>query len=214
MSKGGNQVQETPQQRALADFALQQLQDYKQRWLPVQASLGRQITQMGEPGSVQQKSAEGRAATDTTMQFAKAEGALQKTLANRGVDVGSSRAKLAITGMGEDKAKTRGLGLTIADQQIEDAYTKGLSALTAIGRGDKAMVASGLADQAAQSARTAQTSAEISAMERAGNAQMAGQVAGFGLQRAMGPNVPQAQGMAANDPGGYGIDNPYGAAAR
>lgn len=214
MSKGGNQVQETPQQRALADFALQQLQDYKQRWLPVQRSLGRQIQQMGEPGSAQQKSAEGRAATDSTMQFARAEGALQKTLANRGANVDSSRAKLALTGMGEDKAKTRGLGLTIADQQIEDAYTKGLSALTAIGRGDKAIVATGLADQAAQSARTAQASAETSAMERAGNAQMLGQVGGFGLQQAMGPNVPQAQGLAANDPNGYGINNPYGAGAR
>lgn len=214
MSKGGNQVNETPQQRALVDFALQQLQDYKQRWLPVQQSLGRQIQQMGEPGSAQQKSAEGRAATDSTMQFARAEGALQKTLANRGANVDSSRAKLALTGMGEDQAKTRGLGVTIADQQIEDAYTKGLGALTAIGRGDKAMVASGLADQAAQSARTAQTSAETSAMERAGNAQMLGQIGGFGLQRAMGPNVPQAQGLAANDPSGYGIDNPYGAGAR
>ena len=214
MSKGGNQVNETPQQRALVDFALQQLQDYKQRWLPVQQSLGRQIQQMGEPGSAQQKSAEGRAATDSTMQFARAEGALQKTLANRGANVDSSRAKLALTGMGEDQAKTRGLGVTIADQQIEDAYTKGLGALTAIGRGDKAMVASGLADQAAQSARTAQTSAETSAMERAGNAQMLGQIGGFGLQRAMGPNVPQAQGLAANDPSGYGIDNPYGASAR
>ncbi len=196
MSKGGsNQVNETPQQRALADFALQQLQDYKQRWLPVQRSLGRQITDMGKPGSAQEKAAEGRAATDSTMQFARAEGALQKTLANRGVDVGSSRAKLAVTGMGEDKAKTRGLGITIADQQIDDAYTKGLSALTSIGRGDKAMATNGLVDQAQQSARTAATSAEISAMERAGNAEMAGQVAGFGLQRAMGPNVPQAQGV-------------------
>ena len=57
------------------------------------------------------------------------------------------------------------------------------------------MVASGLADQAAQSARTAQASAETSAMERAGNAQVLGQIGGFGLQRALGPNVPRAQGV-------------------
>lgn len=212
MSKGGNQVNETPQQRALVNFALQQLQDYKQRWLPVQQSLGRQITEMGKPGSAEEKGAEGRATTDTSMQFAQAEGALQKTLANRGANVGSSRFKLATTGMGEDEAKTRGLGLTMADQQIQDAYTKGLASLTAIGRGDKAIVANGLADQAAQSARTAQASAETSAMERAGNAEMLGQIGGFGMQQAFGPSTPQSQ--LTVDPQGYGINNPYGAAAR
>jgi len=194
VSKGGNKVEETPQQRAMTEFALKQLQDYKARWLPVQRNLATQIQSMGQADSAERRGVSGRAATDTSMRFAQAEGALEKTLSNNGVGLGSSRGKLAISGMGEDQAKTRGLGLTMADQQIDDAYMQGLQALTAIGRGERANVAQGLNNQAQSSAQTAAASAEASAMNRGANAQLAGTTLGYGLQRSLsqlGPNMPQ-----------------------
>jgi hypothetical protein len=202
VSKGGSKVSETPAQRAMAEFAMNQLQDYKQRWLPVQKRLAMQIQESGAADSSAREQASGRASTDAAMQFAQAEGALQKTLANKGVNVGSSRAKLAITGMGEDKAKTTGIGGMIADQQIDDAYTQGLMALTSIGRGERAQVNAGLESQASQSARDAATSAQISAGQRAGEMQLAGQAAGMGLYGALNrvPNVPDI-GMTTNNTG-------------
>ena len=201
MSKGKNQVQETSQQRAMADFAMNQLKDYKQRWLPVQRKLAMQIQESGAPGSAAREEASGRASTDAAMRFAQAEGALEKTLVNRGANINSSRTKLAITGMGEDRARTAGTGGMIAEQQIDDAYTKGLMALTSIGRGERADVASGLSDQASQSARDAAASASASAQERAAVAGVAGQFAGAGLYGALnrkpagmdniGPVTPQ-----------------------
>ena len=125
MSKGGsNQVNETPQQRALADFALQQLQDYKQRWLPVQRSLGRQITDMGKPGSAQEKAAEGRAATDSTMQFARAEGALQKTLTD-------TQFKAGLFAMGQEVSPSQ--TLSEADKAYKDETAAYQSIAKAIG---------------------------------------------------------------------------------
>lgn len=200
MSKGSSQVQETAQQRAMADFAKNQMADYKERWLPVQRQLSAQIQQAGAPGSVARDEASGRVSLDNTMQFAQAEGALEKTLANRGDNINSSRTKLAITGMGEDRAKAKGMGGMIADQQIDDAYTKGLTALTAIGRGERADVASGLSNQADQSARDAAASASASAQERAGVAGVAGQFAGAGLYGAL--NRPSTgTGVGINSPG-------------
>lgn len=204
MSKGSSQVQETAQQRAMADFAKNQMADYKARWLPVQRQLAAQIQESGAAGSNARDEASGRSAIDNTLQFAQAQGALEKTLANRGANVNSSRTKLAVTGMGEDRAKARGMGGMIADQQIDDAYTKGLTALTSIGRGERADVASGLADQASQSARDAAASASASAQERAGVAGVAGQFAGAGLYGALnrGPNVPGASaGVGINNTG-------------
>lgn len=186
MSKGGNKVEETAQQRAMAEFAMNQLQDYKKRWLPVQKQLATQIQSMGEKGSAARVAATGKAATDTALQFAQAQGALEKTLANQRVGVNSSRAKLAISGMGADKATSTGMSTMIADQQIDDAYMAGLSALTSIGRGERAQVADSLAAQAQQSSRQAAADAEVSMMQRAGNARLAGQVAGYGLGAAMG----------------------------
>jgi hypothetical protein len=206
LSKGGDRVSETSQQRALADFAMQQLQDYKTRWLPVQNRLATQIQEAGKAGSAAREATTGRASTDAAMQFAQAEGALTKALSNRGANVGSSKAKLAITGMGEDKAKATGMGAMIADQQIDDAYTQGLMALTNIGRGERAEVATGLQSQAQQSARDAAASAQASAAGRAGEAQALGMAGGLGLNAALnrppGPQVPgispQALGTQAD----------------
>jgi hypothetical protein len=192
MSKGGNQIQETPQQRAMVEYAVNQMADYKQRWLPMQQTLARQIQKMGDKDSTMREGASGRSTTDTAMSFERAGGALAKTLANNGANVNSSRSKLATAGLGDDAATTRGLGMTIADQQIDDAYTQSLAALAATGRGERAQVASSLSRQASQSATTSAASAEAAMMNRAGNAELVGTAAGFGLQRAMRPSGAQA----------------------
>ncbi len=183
--KGSNQVEETSQQRALAEYARQQYADYKQRWLPVQKNLAAQIQEMGKDDGRVRVRAEVRASTDTAARFNQAEGVLEKSLANN-ANLGSSRSKLAITGMGEGQAKSTGLGITLADQQIDDAYTEGLGALAAIGRGERQAVGNSLARQADTSARQAEADAEMALQERAGNARTIGQFAGLGLQQGLG----------------------------
>jgi len=185
MSKGGGEVEETPQQRALAEFASNQMFDYEKRWLPVQKNLIAQAEEMGKADSSVRNRAEGRAAADTSARFGAAEGALERQLSNNGT-FGSSRSKLAITGLGDDAAKSKGLGITMADQQVDDAYTQALGSLAATGRGERAAVGDSLAQQASTSARQATADAEAALTERAGQAQVVGQLAGFGLQSGMG----------------------------
>jgi hypothetical protein len=187
---GKRKIDETPQQRALAEFAMNQLRDYKQRWLPVQKQLAAQIQQQGAEGSFARQAAAGKNDTDVAMSFDRGTGVLTKTLANNGVGVGSSRGKLALAGMGTDQAKTGGIGAMISEQQMDDAYLKGLSALTSIGRGEHAAVADGLVDRARSSAKDAQLSAEASATERGQLAGFAGQAAGLGLYGALGQSSP------------------------
>ena len=206
MSKGGEQ-QETPQQRAMAEHAVNLMQDYKQRWLPVQQKLAKQVEAMGAEGSAARREAAGKAATDTQLQFAQAQGALEKGLTAAGVAPGSSRASLAVTGMGADLAKSKGLGTMIADQQIEEAYTQGLGALMNIGQGKAATVANSLVSQAQQSGYQAAADARAALAEQQGYGRLAGQVAGYGLQSALsGPNVPKVQPWTPNvpnNPSGY-----------
>lgn len=182
MSKGPTQVQETPQQKAMAEFATNQLADYKARWLPVQQHLASTVQESGAADSTTRRMASGKAATDTAIQFAGAQDKLTSTGANT-VGLGSSRAKLAISGLGTDQARSKGLGAVAADQQVDDAYTQALGALTSIGKGESAQVASSMSNQASMSARQAQADAEASMATRAGNMQLVGQVAGFGLQQ-------------------------------
>ncbi|MEY4429535.1 MAG: hypothetical protein RLZZ182_2224 [Pseudomonadota bacterium] len=206
MGKKGNQVQETSQQRALADYASAQMADYKARWLPVQQNLAAQIKEMGVDGSRAEVRAEGRASNDAAASFGKAEGVMERALA-KNVNLGSSRAKLAITGQADDEATSRGLGVTMADQQIDDAYTEGLSALAAAGRGERQAVGNSLMRQAESSGRQAAADAEASLMARAGNARVAGQAVGLGLQQGLGSlgsgGAPAGGYFTSDNPGGY-----------
>lgn len=200
MSKGGSGgIEETPQQRAMSEHGALLLQDYRKRWLPVQQRLATTIQASGEPDSAARKLAAGKASTDTAIKFSQAEGALEKALTNTGAAPGSSKFNLGVTGLGEDKAKATGLGAMIADQQIDDAYTQGLSALTQIGRGERAQVNSGLANQASQSSRQAAADAEAALMNRMGNAQVVGQVAGFGMQQWAKPSTSSSSGLTTGD---------------
>jgi hypothetical protein len=185
MAGKGDEVQETPQQRAQAQFAQRSFQDWKQRWLPLQRRLAAQIQASGQSGSPQERLAEGKASTDTAAQFAQASKAAEERLAGSGAGLNSGRAVAALGGMGDDEAASTGLGLTITDQQMDDAYMEGLSALTAMGRGERASVGDALTTQARQSSRQAVMDAENSLASRAGNAELAGQFAGYGLQQGL-----------------------------
>jgi len=190
MSKGGQQqIQETPQQIAMREHAVNLMADYKKRWLPVQQRLAAQIEATGAEGSAARREATGKAATDVQMQFGQAQGALEKGLTNSGAAVGSSKSNLAVAGLGSDLAKSKGLGGMMADQQIDEAYTQGLGALMALGQGKQATVANSLANQANQSSVQAQADANAALQERAGIGGLVGQAAGYGLQSAMSPGA-------------------------
>lgn len=202
-SKAGTQP-ETSQERAQAQHAVDLLNDYKQRWLPVQKRLASTIEQEGAPNSAARRLAEGKASTDTAMSFDTANQKLEKGLSNSGVLPGSSRANLAITGLGTDEASSAGLGHLMSEQQVDDAYTQGLGALTALGRGERASVGNSLTQQAKTSAAQASSDAAISLANRQGDAALAGNVVGFGVQQGMSKMGTQ-NAFNAFDTSGYGM---------
>lgn len=202
-SKAGQQ-QETSADIAQAQHAQNLMNDYQQRWLPVQQKLASTIEQEGPANSSARRLAAGKSSTDTAIAFDKTQGALEKGMANAGVAPGSSRANLAIAGTGADAAAATGLGHMMSDQAIDDAYTSGLGALTSLGRGEKAMVGSSLSQQARNSDAEASADASASLANRAGDARLAGQVVGFGLQAGMaGSNGVSTFGSTSStaDPG-------------
>lgn len=194
MGGGGNQVQETPAQLAMAEHARNLMDDYRQRWLPVQQNLAKQITSMGAPDSAQRKQAAGMANADTEAKFGRAQQGLESKLTATGALPGSSKSNLAIAGLGLDKATSKGFGTTISDQHIDDAYTKGLSALMQTGRGERAMVGNGLAQQADMSGRQAQQDADIALSNRAGRAELGATAVGMGMQQYLKPGGLRTSG--------------------
>lgn len=214
--KGG--VGQTPQQRAQAEVAIQQLQDFKQRWQPVQQQLAETIVKAGGRESFERKQAQGMATTDTAAQFGDAQEKLRQGSEAQGLG-GSTKQKLAVAGLGDDAAASSGMGVAGADQRIDDAYVQGLGQIMALGRGEKATAVQGMGQMARMSGQQAASDAAMSLQRRAGEAQVAGQALGMGLSGAFGApqqnfTAPNAAGNYANPAGstyGYqGAEMPYG----
>jgi hypothetical protein len=204
-AKAGS-VQTTPAQAALADHALSQLQDYRRRWLPVQMKLASTIQNEGKADSAERKLAVGKGSTDVATAFGKANGAVEKTLANAGVSPGSPRGALALSGMGGDEAGSMGLSHMMGEQAIDDAYTQGLGALMSEGQGQRGAVGQNMSTEAAASAQQAQADASASLMQREAVGGAIGQAGGLGMQQMMkgGFQNPFDTGISV-DKGGEGI---------
>lgn len=197
MSKGGSEVKETAQQRAMTEFAVNQLQDYTKRWLPLQKRLAAQTVESGAAGSAARKSAAGRANVDTQIAFAGAGDALEKKLAGTGRNPAT-----ALTGMSDNAATSRGMGQVAANQSVDDAYTETLAALAATGRGERAGVSNSLSRQAAMSGEQAAADAQSALAKETAIGETVGSLAGYGLQAAMRPQTPDTLKI---DPNGIGI---------
>lgn len=199
MGGGGNQVQETPAQRALADHARNLMQDYRQRWMPLQQNLAKQATAMGAEGSAQRRQAAGMAAGSVEQQFGQAEPKLETRLAATGAAPGSSKSTLALSGMNLDKAAAKGMGTTISDQRIDDAYTQTLGALMAMGRGERAQVGTNMANIAGLSGAQAANDAALSLANKSGRAELGATAVGMGMQQYL---KPQGLNTSGEQPAG------------
>lgn len=199
-------VKQTPQQRAQAEVAVQQLQDFKQRWMPVQQQMVQTINDMGARDSAPRQQARGMAATDTAAQFGDAQQKLQQQTASAGL-MGSTKQKLGIAGLGDDAAISSGMGIVGADQRVDDAYLQGLGQVMALGRGEKATAMQGLSSMARISGQQAASDAQMALQRRAGDAQIAGQALGLGLSGALGGMGTGNAFNGTNDFGGVNGGN-------
>jgi hypothetical protein len=211
MSKKAPGVKETEQQRAMTEIAVARLADYKKRWVPLQQKMLGKVLDMGQKGSAAREKASGKASTDNAVAFGDAQTQLQGILSGTNTNPGSSKAKLAMAGVNDDQASSRGFGITASDQAIDDAYLQGLSSIAAMGKGQGASGVKGMQEVANQSGAQAQQDAEISANRRAGNAQLIGTVAGAGLAVGIGNmgNGSPDTGFGSV-PGGTGISGARG----
>jgi len=197
---------QTPQQKAMAEVAVQQLQDFRARRQPLQTQLADTIVKAGQRDSFERQRASGMATTDTAAQFGQAQEKLREGTEAAGLG-GSAKQKLGIAGLGDDQAMSAGFGLANADQMIDEGYVQGLGNLMALGRGEKAQAMQGIGQMAQLSGQRAASDASMALAERAGQAQVAGQALGIGMSQAFGPSgpnpytTPNSSGAYAN-PGG------------
>lgn len=184
------EVQETPQQRALVEIGRAKMDDWRQRWLPVQKQFADRVVADSAPDSFARRRAATMSGVDTTAQFATAADRLDQGAAATHT-LGSARQKLAITGMGDDLATSTGLSRVATNSAVDDATLAGLGTVASLGQGQQATAISGMQRSADISARQAEADAQRSLENRMGDATLAGKIvgAGAGLWQGSAPST-------------------------
>lgn len=193
-----NKQEEPPAQRALAEAGMQQVADFRRRWLPVQQRVAQQITQDGSLGSFERRRATTVAKVDTTAACGRTAEVIDAAAAGAG-EFGGSGHKVAITGASADQATSSGLSTVQADLAVSDQTVQGLGAITALGRGERAGAVNNMGRVAAISGQQAEADAAASLEQRMGDARLAGTVVGAGLGLARRPRVNGTNDIAGMD---------------
>lgn len=214
MGKSADEPEESPQMRAVAERAANQLQDFEVRWKPAQQKLIDGVRGMASPNSSERRSAKGVANVENQRAFSEARKGLQEATAQAGQDVAGSKAKLGGDAIDTAQATSRGLGMASADQDVDEAYISGLTQIAALGKGEQAASNSGLMTSAQMGERQAQADAQAALEQSMAQSQALGTVAGAGLgaaasglKGAMAPTAGGTQHSGANV-GGQQVNNP------
>jgi hypothetical protein len=132
---GGGTVDATPAERNLAANAMAQFRDYQSRWLPVQDHFANVVMDMGKPDSWQRQEAEGKGNEDVAAAFAQNEARRTTQELASGINVGSARFKMGVSGSAAAEAEARGLAITSGNESIDKAYLSNLTKIAQTGQG-------------------------------------------------------------------------------
>lgn len=193
-SKGGGEVKETAEQRAVAAIAAESFRDYEKRWVPIENEMIRQIRDVDDDiaraGEVSM--------SGTTQAFGAMRPAVEKGLAAARAAPGSGRFYDAESGLTVRQGASGGLNMAASRQGMRDRALSNLSNVVAMGRGQEAEALTGLSHQASISGQEAITDAARAASDSAAFGTFVGTAAGFGLGAYRpGPAAPAPAGAPA-----------------
>jgi hypothetical protein len=217
--KDKGSLKETPQEKALAELALNRYQDYKQRWLPLQQRAIEVVEGFNKEGSWERERAQTNAGAVGT-QIDEVSDQVADADMNRGVDAGSSNFKLRQGALGDAKSKSVGIARAGADEEIDNAYVEGISNLMRIGSNQAAQGARSMGDAASVAVGAERAGAMEGAARRAGNYELAGTAIGAAGSFARpgrgigytntGGNTGEMQGTGAGPGDAAGGVRPWG----
>ncbi len=205
MGGGDSEVKETPEQKAYAEVALKKWNDYQQVFKPAENNFMQKVNRMGSDKQFQQASNQG--ATSTNMAFQSAINADNANTFRGGINPNSGKfqARQSALHNAMENAKVDTTSRTLSTQN--ERFVGGLKAISAIGAGKEADAIAGMSDIASNSAAYARNSA----LNKAQNSQLMGEVAGSavgaGLAHYTNPNKTTTQsGVIGSNASDYSDD--------
>ena len=176
----GSKVDETEQERALAEIAAQRFNRYKEVFAPLEDQYIQQVFDVRNQSNYE--TAGGIAAAQFQKEFQTGQDKLTDQMIQQGVDPSSGAFQENSAALRRAQAVGQGLGVSGAKVANTDRFYQGLRGVTAIGQGQASDAIEGMAGLARQSGEKAAAAAE-SAFNRS-SAIRSGVSAGLGYAAA------------------------------
>lgn len=206
MSKGGNDVEDTPEQRYLAQVAAEKWNFAQENLAPLEDKYMASVDAMDSEGKMSY--IRGRTMQAQTQAQSEAQSGLSRGLGRAGIDPSSGRAQGDQAGLALDIAEAGGENLGRAQFEQDNQKILGLQNITAIGQGQSGRAQAGLSRMAQESSNDAISDAETAFNRRSANLQLIGTVAGAGTRYGMETGV-----FDAAPAGQYGMNTDFDTSA-
>jgi hypothetical protein len=180
MGGGGSSIEETKEQKAYADVAMQKWNKYKAMHKPVQDKYMNSVDRRNSQQSYNQVS--GIASVPVENQFTQAVTNTAGALASRGVNPNSGMFKEELNKLDRRKQQTKADIMNQAQVSQQGRYTSGLQGIVAMGQGQEAQASAGLGDIASMANQKAANDAQVDSQNRYGLQQVAGGLVGAGTR--------------------------------
>lgn len=196
MSGGGNEVEDTKQQRDLAYVAAQGWNFSQEELAPLQDKYVEMVNSMDDPA--RKDFVSGKANLGTQDVTGDAYEQSSASLNARGLDLNSGQAKGTLTDVAIASAESGGNVAANGLFEQDTQHIKGLQTVVDMGNGDSAQAVAGLSDVATVAGQNARSDAMTSFNRRSANLQTVGTLAGAGTRYAMQSATPgiNTQGQA------------------
>lgn len=156
-------LDETPEERALAEISAQRFNRYKEVFAPLEDQYIQQVMDVRNQGNYEQ--AGGLAAAEYQRSFQNAQDNLSNEMMQQGVDPSSGAYQGNSAALRRAQAVKQGLGISGAKVANTDRFYKGLQGVIGMGQGQAADSIGGMADIAKMAQEKAGSAAE-SAFQR------------------------------------------------
>lgn len=186
MCGGPDTPEQTPEERALGEIAIERWNDYQNRFVPIED----QYIEDVQKTESDFEDARGKTTAAVNMAFDGAEEKVKDNLIASGVAPDSGQFIKAMDGITEDRGLSLGTGLNESDIAVDTQHLKGLQSVVQMGQGQAGDALDGMGSVAADATRDAIDRAERSFQNRQAGLHLVGNVAGAGAAGYMNSSSP------------------------
>lgn len=177
---GDNKIEETEQQRALAEVSMKEWQNYLDKYRPFENAYMADVDRMNTSQQYDQVS--GLAAVPVESEFTNAVVDTSQAMVGGGINPNSGLFKAELDKLDRRKAEVKADSMSQAQLGQQNRYEGGLSNIVRMGQGQATEAIQGFGDMASMSGQKAYNDARNAMQNRNNNAQIGGQVIGAGVR--------------------------------